>query len=204
MNRYVKICMALSFLLVCGGLYLYTQKWWNDPVRVPGGIAAENFGGAFTLVNQDGKTVTDQDFRGTWRLMYFGFTYCPAICPTELMKITEALDKLGDQANIITPLFISVDPERDTPDILKKYLTAFHPRFIGLTGTVAQVEDIKKSYKVYAAKVKDDTMTDYTVDHSSFIYLMDPQENLQAIYKLQDTSLIIAEDIRARLNSAAP
>ncbi len=201
MSLYIKACILVSFLLMCGGLYLYSKHWMADPAHNKIGIAAENFGGPFTLVNHQGKTVTDKDFSGTWRLIYFGFTYCPAICPTELAKMTATLKALGDEGKDIHPIFISVDPERDTVGVIQKYLTSFHPAFTGLTGTVEQLEDIKKTYKVYATKVKDDTMTDYTVDHSSFIYLMDPKENLQAIYKTADTAAIMAKDIKNRLNA---
>jgi cytochrome oxidase Cu insertion factor (SCO1/SenC/PrrC family) len=199
MSKCLKISAVLFFLLFCAGLYAYTDKWLGDHARAAQGVAAENFGGDFTLVNQDGKTVTEKDFKGTWRLMYFGFTYCPAICPTELAKITASLNKLGDKAKIIHPIFISVDPERDTPKTIKSYLKSFHPSFTGLTGTVDQIAVVKKAYKVYAAKVKEEKMTDYTVDHSSFIYLMDPKENLLSIYKIQDSAEIMTEDIKARL-----
>ena len=199
MSTYVKVAMVISFLLVCVGLFLFSQSWLNRPSHNgPYAIAAANFGGPFTLVNQDGKTVTEKDFQGTWRLIYFGFTYCPAICPTELGKMTKVMDELGSMAKDIHPIFVSVDPERDTVKVMKSYIASFHPSFTGLTGSVEQVEGIKKSYKVYASKMKDETMTDYTVDHSSFIYLMDPQENLQANYKLHDNADVMIEDIKTR------
>jgi len=151
-------------------------------------IVAKDFGGSFSLVNQEGIRVTEKDFEGTKRLIYFGFTYCPAICPTELQKITVALNELGEKGEAFTPIFITVDPERDTVETMKQYVELFHPRFIGLTGTIEDIEQAKKSYKIYAAKVKDDTMTDYTMDHSSFIYLMDENDDLRRIFKVTDTS----------------
>src|SRR5262245_44144028 len=92
-------------------------------------------GGPFTLVGTDGKTVTDQDFRGRYMLVFFGFTHCPDICPAELQMVAEALDKLGDKANEVVPIFISVDPERDTPEVLAAYVKSFGPKFVGLTGS---------------------------------------------------------------------
>lgn len=136
-------------------------------------------GGPFTLVDGDGRTVTDVDFRGKWMLIYFGYTFCPDVCPTSLNAVAGALDKL-DPAVVdkIRPILISVDPTRDTPAVMKDYVSAFHPAMVGLTGSVEQVEVAKKAFKVYAARAKpangqndDDS---YTVDHSSILYLMGP------------------------------
>jgi len=159
-------------------------------------IIAKDFGGDFTLMNQDGETVTQDNFANQWRMIYFGFTYCPAICPTELQKMTQALNALGNKADQIQPLFISVDPERDTIEVMKNYTALFHPRLTGLTGSLEQVEVAKNAYKIYAAKVLDETMSDYTVDHSSFIYFLDPENNLRAIFKTEDT----ADEITAVLS----
>ena len=126
-------------------------------------------GGDFTLVDQDGKTVTQADFADSYKLVFFGFSYCPSICPTELQKITLVLGDLGDEiANKITPIFISVDPERDTPEQLKQYVVQFNPRLVGLTGTPEQIEAVTKSFRIYATKVENDMMDEYMMDHSSF------------------------------------
>lgn len=162
----------------------------------PSNVVVENFGGPFTLKNQKGETVTQENFENTYRLIYFGFTYCPAICPTELQKISSALKELGGKGQQIQPIFITVDPERDTVETMKNYVTLFHPRLIGLTGTKAQIEEAKKSYKIYSAKVQDETMNDYTVDHSSFIYFIDANNSLLRIFKTDDT----AEDIVKTVN----
>ncbi len=156
----------------------------------------ENFGGPFTLVNHMGEDVTQADFDNTKRLIYFGFTYCPAICPTELQKITAALNMVGEKADDITPIFITVDPERDTVEVMNKYLESFHPKFVGLTGTNDQVDQAKDSYKIYAAKVQDDSMSDYTMDHSSFIYYLDENNTLLRIFKMEDSAEVIADFIR--------
>jgi len=184
-NRLVRIVVFLIIGLAIGSLISYTQIKSDD--NKTSMVMVEDFGGPFTLTDQDNKQVTEKDFNDQWRLIYFGFTYCPAICPTELQKIASALNELGPIGDQITPIFISVDPERDTVDVMRQYVELFHPRLIGLTGTVKQIDQAKKSYKIYAAKVKDDTMTDYTVDHSSFIYLMNPNNDLIRIFKTEDT-----------------
>src|SRR6185312_12588134 len=105
-------------------------------------------GGPFTLVGKDGKPVTDQDFRGKYMLVFFGFTHCPDICPAELQMVAEALDRLGDKANEVIPIFISVDPERDTPEVLAAYVKSFGPKFVGLTGSPDQIAAATKAYRV--------------------------------------------------------
>jgi protein SCO1/2 len=144
-----------------------------SPVRVSGAV---NIGGPFTLVNQDGETVTDADFSGKAMLIYFGFTYCPDICPTTLQVMTAALDRLdADQRAAFQPILISVDPERDTPEALAQYVQspAFPDALVGLTGTADQVREAARAYRLYYARVQDESLSaDYTVDHSSLIYLM--------------------------------
>lgn len=133
-------------------------------------------GGPFTLTDQHGKRVSDSDFRGRFMLVYFGFSYCPAICPTRLQTIANALDLLGDQATKVQPLFITIDPERDTPDVLATYVAQFSPNLIGLTGTPAEIKAVAhEAYKVYYAKVEDkDSAGGYTMDHLDLVYLMGP------------------------------
>jgi protein SCO1/2 len=133
-------------------------------------------GGPFTLVGTDGKTVTDQDFRGKYMLVFFGFTHCPDICPAELQMVAEALDRLGDKANEVVPIFISVDPERDTPEVLAAYVKSFGPKFVGLTGSPDQIAAAAKAYRVSYTKFENkDSPGNYSVDHSALLYLMDPQ-----------------------------
>jgi len=132
-------------------------------------------GGPFTLTDHTGRRVTDQDFRGKYMLVYFGFTFCPDVCPTGLQVMAAALDQLGPKAEEIIPIFISVDPERDTPEQLAQYVPSFHPRLIGLTGSPEEIQSVAKAYRVYFRKVKDEKSTaEYTIDHTSIIYLMDP------------------------------
>jgi protein SCO1/2 len=133
-------------------------------------------GGPFSLIDHNGRRVTDKDFRGRYMLVYFGFTYCPDVCPSGLQVIAAALQKLGNKADRITPIFITVDPERDTPAQLSEYVKSFDPRLVGLTGTPPEVDAAAKAYRVYYKKVQDEKSTaGYTFDHTSIIYLMDPQ-----------------------------
>jgi cytochrome oxidase Cu insertion factor (SCO1/SenC/PrrC family) len=130
-------------------------------------------GGPFTLVDHTGRTRTDADFRGKLLLVYFGYTYCPDVCPTDLQQIGLAIDKLGPAGKAVQPLFISVDPERDTTEVLARYVVLFHPRLIGLTGTPEQIRAAAGAYKAYYAKYKPPEGGDYVIDHTGFVYLMD-------------------------------
>jgi cytochrome oxidase Cu insertion factor (SCO1/SenC/PrrC family) len=133
----------------------------------------EPIGGPFALIDHTGKSRTDAEFRGKLMLVYFGFTFCPDVCPTDLMAIGQAIDKLGVVGDAVQPLFVTLDPERDTPAHLASYVPSFHPRLIGLTGDAAQIRDAARAYRVYYAKVEVGAAGEYTVDHSGFIYLMD-------------------------------
>lgn len=142
-------------------------------------LAGAAIGGPFILTNQEGRQVSDKDFEGKYRLIYFGFTYCPDVCPVDLQLIGQALRKLEKSdpglAAKVQPVFISVDPERDTPPVLKQFVTAFHPRLIGLTGTPAQIADVAKRYGVYYSKQDGAGAKDYMVDHSRVALLFGPK-----------------------------
>jgi protein SCO1 len=131
-------------------------------------------GGPFTLVGRDGKPVTDQAFRGKYMLVFFGFTHCPDICPAELQVMAAALDELGPKANEVIPIFITLDPERDTPKVVADYVANFSPRFVGLTGSPEQVAEAAKAYRVVYSKFQEEGAKpdDYSVDHSALVYLM--------------------------------
>jgi len=134
-------------------------------------------GGPFTLVDGDGKTVTEADFRGRYMLVFFGYTYCPDVCPTTLQTISTALDMLDPAiAAKVVPVFISVDPARDTPQVMADYVAHFRPGMVGLTGTEAQVAAAAHAWRVYYAKAPGagDSGDDYLVDHSAILYLMGP------------------------------
>lgn len=144
----------------------------------PGAVKTETagkalIGGPFSLLDPSGKRVTDKDFAGRPMLVYFGFTHCPDVCPAGLQVIAAALDRMGDKAKGITPIFITVDPERDTPEVLGKYVKSFHPEIVGLSGSPEDIAAVTKTYRVYAKKVPDEERPgEYSVDHSSFMYLM--------------------------------
>lgn len=172
--------MRLSMLswLICS-LALAALLVMVGPKRLlppPAGGGDALIGGDFTLLDGNGKTVSAADFRGRYMLVYFGFTHCPDICPTTLLIMKNALDKLGDKKKSVVPVFISLDPERDTPKAVKRYISNFGDTLVGLTGTPAQVRTAADAYRVYYNKVEQEgSVAGYLVDHSSFIYLMDPK-----------------------------
>lgn len=174
-----KLIIVAALGLVLGGLLalLLVPGLRNGLVRGAGEVVSlgkAQVGGPFTLTDHTGKRVSDADFRGRFMLVYFGFTYCPDICPTGLQVMSAALDQLGPKAERIQPMLISLDPERDTPAQLAEYVKAFHPRLVGLTGTPEEVASAARAYRVYYKKVKDEKSTaGYTVDHTSILYLMD-------------------------------
>ena len=129
-------------------------------------------GGPFELTDQAGHRRTDADFRGKLVVLYFGYTYCPDVCPTELQSISLALDKLGAAAETVQPVFISVDPERDTPARLAEFVASFHPRLIGLTGSLADIKKTAIAYRTFFAKNDATAPGEYSVDHTGFIYLI--------------------------------
>ena len=132
-------------------------------------------GGPFNLISHEGKEISNNDFPGQYLLVYFGYSYCPDICPTDLQKITRAMEILGAKAKQVQPLFITIDPERDGVTQMKSYVDHFHPKLVGLTGRTQQIKSVTKAYKVYAKKVVDDnSRADYLMDHTALTYLMGP------------------------------
>ncbi len=145
----------------------------GQPVQSSG---AALIGGPFSLVGAGGKPVTDRDFRGRYMLIFFGFTHCPDICPAELQVVAQALEQLGDKAKNVVPIFITLDPERDTPEAMANFVKSFGPNFVGLTGSPEAIAAAAKAYRVAYSKVENkDSAGDYSVDHSALVYLMDPE-----------------------------
>lgn len=141
-------------------------------------------GGPFKLTADQGRSVTDQDFRGKWLLIYFGYTHCPDICPTTLAEITQTLDLLDAPAAEVQPLFITIDPDRDTSDVMAAYVKSFDTRIVGLTGTPAEIAAAAKSFKVHYAKMESKTKDkqSYLMEHSSFVYVMGPDGNYVTLF----------------------
>lgn len=143
----------------------------------PGGKGVASIGGPFALVDHKGQPKTDKDFRGRYMLIYFGYTYCPDVCPTALQSMTQAMDRLAPETQEkITPVFITIDPERDTAKQLEAYVDNFHPNMVGLTGTPAEIAKTARVFRVYFGRAKgaEEESTDYLMDHSSIVFLMNP------------------------------
>jgi protein SCO1 len=165
-------------------------------VWLSGGGSASLVGGPFTLEDGNGKQITDRDFRGKYMLVYFGYTFCPDVCPTTLNEVADALDKLGAKANQLQPVFITVDPKRDTPAVVKQYAGAFSSRLIGLTGTPEQIAKVAREYRVYYAEHRTGPgPNDYSMDHSSILYLMGPNGKFIAPVQADENGAQIAADL---------
>jgi protein SCO1 len=159
--------------------------------------APVTIGGPFTLTTADGTTVTDGTYRGKLLLVYFGYTSCPNTCPTMLIEIGTALTTLGADAGKLQPLFITVDPRRDTAVLLREYLQSFDPRIVGLTGTPQQIADAAQEYGVYYAPHRiGPGAEDYVIDHSSYLYLMDPRGSFVRGFEADTPGKYIADTMR--------
>lgn len=156
-------------------------------------------GGDFTLSDQHGTERTLKEFEGKLLLIYFGYTYCPDFCPTELHNLSDALKLLGQRVNQVQPLFISVDPERDTQELLKTYMEHYHPAFLALRGTKEQTDMIMKDYRVYANKVMDESASDYVLDHTTFVYLLGRDGKIITMFHFGTPATQIAKTIKAHL-----
>jgi protein SCO1 len=167
----------------------------RDPVPSAGAAA---IGGPFSLTDQNGRIVTDKDLRGHPFLVFFGFTHCPDVCPTSLFEISEVLGKLGPDAQKLSALFVTIDPERDTPAAMKDYLASFNPRLVGLTGDPAAIAAVAKEYRVYVKKVPLEH-GDYTMDHTALVYLMDKEGRFVTPFNLKRTPEDAAADLRRYL-----
>jgi protein SCO1/2 len=166
-------------------------------IAAPAAAAPVTVGGPFALVAPDGTAVTDRTYRGKWLIVYFGFTFCPNTCPTALMEIGSALEKLGGNAADVQALFITVDPLRDTPAVMGEYLQSFDPRIVGLTGSPAQIAAAAREYGVYYAPHRTGPgVDDYVIDHSTYLYLMDPAGTFVRGFDANASGERIAEALR--------
>ena len=186
---YATMGLMLAVLLIGAGGFMWLSGG--------GGNNALGIGGPFTLVDGNGKTVTDKDFRGKYMLVYFGYTFCPDVCPTTLNAVADAIDKLGPAASRIQPLFITVDPKRDTQAVVKQYAAAFGPSIEGLTGTPEQIAKVAKEYRVYYAEHRTGPgPNDYSMDHSSVLYLMSPDGGFLAPVRADQSGAEIAANLK--------
>lgn len=197
-RRFVLVGVLLAgFVILAAGAFL-SPVLRDSPRGAAGTLLARAIGGPFRLVDQDGRPVTDADLKGKWLLVYFGYTRCPDACPTALNDIAIALDELGPKRNAVRPVFITVDPERDTPEVMKAYVESFDAPILAVTGTPAQVAEAAKSYRVYYAK-HPEPGGDYSMDHSSVIYVMDPDGRFTASFTPESTPEQIAERLQKLL-----
>ncbi len=200
-NKQALIPYLLLFAALAGG------SIWHESENVPGLgrsviTGQADIGGPFKLIDHTGKPVTEADFRGRYLLIYFGYSFCPDVCPTTLAVMAQALDKLGPEARRVTPVFITIDPERDTPKVLADYMKAFGPSFVGLTGSVDAIKDAEKKYRVYAVKKPLDPAkpkAGYGMDHSSVLYLMGPNGKLISFYDEAISPDNLAKELRQKI-----
>lgn len=194
---------TLLLSLLCGtgvvlGARQYKESKMQQSVTQSQQVVGQaSVGGPFDLVDQDGKRFTDADLHGEFALLYFGFTHCPDICPDELEKVAASVDLLEKWTGgaRVRPVFISVDPDRDRPALVKAYVTEFHPRMVGLTGPLDAIKRVSKSYRVYYNKTGDAGATDYLVDHSIIHYLIDPAGNFVTFFSKSTTAEQLAGQV---------
>jgi protein SCO1 len=185
--------VALVGFALCFSLLLLA----SGRLSAPSGPQTATIGGPFRLTNQNGGTVTEQDLKGAPFLVFFGFTHCPEVCPTTLFEVSEILRKLGPDAERVRVLFITIDPERDTPAALKDYLSSFDPHMLGPTGDAAEIAAVAKAYRAYYKKVP--LEQDYTMDHTAIVYLMDKEGRFVSPFSLKRTTEAAAADLRRYL-----
>lgn len=197
------IIVAVLGLLGGGLIALIANPDARQAVFAPPGPIVTGkalIGGPFRLLGVDGKPVTERDFAGRPMLVMFGFTSCPDICPAGLQVVSAALERLGDAHKRFAPIFITLDPERDTPDKLGQYMSSFHPGIVGLTGSVDDVGAAAKAYRVYFKKVEDkDSGGSYTIDHSSFFYIMNAKGEFHAHVPHSASPDVLATRLRSAL-----
>ena len=189
----------LGALVILGSAAFLALELHDSAHGVSGTLLGSAIGGPFTLVDQDGKTVTSTALEGKWLMVYFGYTHCPDECPTTLNNIALALKDLGAKRHEVRPVFITIDPARDTPQVLKNYVAAFNAPILALTGSAAQVAKAADAYRVYYAK-HPEAGGDYSMDHSSIVYVMDPKGRFTASFTGDDTPAMIAARLQKLLS----
>jgi len=197
--RYVVIAVTLAGLLVLAAGALLSVAFRDNPKGAAGTLLASAIGGPFHLVDQNGKPFGDADLKGKWHLVFFGYTHCPDTCPTALNEMALALDRLGEKRGEVGIVFITVDPERDTQEVLKSYVESFDTPIVALTGTAEEVKEAAKAYRVYYAK-HPRSDGEYDMDHSAVVYVMDPGGRFTATFTPDSTAQAIAERLQKLLS----
>ena len=190
----VMFAAFVAGLMLCLGIILAVGGRGSGT----GAIQAAAIGGPFRLIDQDGQAFSNEDLKGKTFLVFFGFTHCPDVCPTTLFEMSEIMRNLGPQADRTAALFISVDPERDTPEAMKDYMSSFDPHVRGLTGDAAALTAVAKAYRVYYKKVPLDG-GDYTMDHTAIVYLMDKEGRFVSPFNMKRSAEVAAADLRKHL-----
>lgn len=192
----LKVLFAAAVLVMAVTIGSVALLWKGSPSALVGEALV---GGPFMMTNQDGKRVTEKDFLGRYMLVFFGFTYCPDVCPTELQVMTAALAGMGEDGKSIQPVFVSIDPERDTPANVKAYVENFGGGLVGLTGSPEDVAKMAKAFRVYYQRVDNPASKDYSMDHSSIIYLMGPDGKFRKHFTYTTDPKALAEGLRGAM-----
>jgi protein SCO1/2 len=198
MRKQILAVWLLLAAAIAAGVAAYSSL---KPGSGPVSSGTALVGGPFELTAHTGKRVSDEDFRSKYMLVSFGYTFCPDVCPAELQIISAALDILGDKGKDVQPLFITIDPERDTQAALAQYMPNFHPRFLGLTGSPEAIDKAAKAYRVYYAKADDAKGEDYLMDHSSIIYLMDKKGTFMKHFSYGTDATALAKAIETAIET---
>jgi cytochrome oxidase Cu insertion factor (SCO1/SenC/PrrC family) len=202
--RLLRIALVLTAGLLIAALIAVWQiradrQAGQEELAQSGFVPGVQVGGPFSLIDQDGQPVTDETYRGKLLLIYFGYTYCPDICPTDLQSVAQTMDELGAASDQVQPIFITIDPARDTPQALARYVRLFHPRLVGLSGAEEQVAAAAKAYRVYARKAEQGDPDAYLMDHSTYSYLMGRDGRLLTVFAHGTTPEAMARAVRMHL-----
>ena len=208
MTRVYAILAGVAVIVLLGVTYFVTQRGGTGDdqfAQCRGGAVAGGggaIGGPFTLVSETGETVTDKDVIDKPTLLYFGYTFCPDVCPIDNARNVAAIDILKERGEDVKPVFITVDPERDTPEVMREFTDAFHPDLLGLTGSQEQVKAATTAYRAFAAKQDSDDPDYYLVDHSTFTYLTLPEHGFVEFFRRDDTAEQMADRVQCYLDAS--
>ncbi len=195
LQKFLWALVAIAVIGLSGAAFWQKRPDTNPMIYSPPALVAD-----FSLTDHNGNLRTDEDFTGKWLLVFFGFTNCPDICPTSLSEIAVVMDDLQEKASAVQPLFITIDPKRDTPEVLAEYVTLFHPAILGLSGSLEQIEQTGKSFKIFYEKLQQDQAPDgYTMSHSSSLFLFDSNGHFVRSFAYGTQASKIVEDIKSRL-----